>query len=145
MANIHGNLGLALAMTRQFSLAQRHLLEALRLFRSLHIPSEEAACLANLGYYYKEYAVRATGVSKRARLERLNSALSYASAAHALKLRTAPPRRIALSAHDVGEIHALLGHRPEAVKWLESALDGFGALGLERYAADVQKTLDQLG
>jgi len=145
MANLHGNLGLALSMVRQFKLAEHHLLEALRLFRSLHVPSEEAACLANMGYYYKEYAVGASGISKRTRLERLNSALSYASAAHALKVRAGTPRRIALSAHDIGEIHGLLGHRSEAVRWLQIALESFRALGLERYAADVQRAMDQLG
>lgn len=142
-ANISGNLGLAYVFLRQFCRAERNLFEALRLFRSLYVASEEASCLDNISFYYKERAVFCKENSGQYRIN-LIQALKFSRRAHSLKQRVSTPRRIAIAKHSVGEVYHLLGKNQEALQWLVSAMTIFRAEGLEHYCDDVARTIGRV-
>lgn len=138
-ANIHGNLGLAYSIGGRFTSAQTQYREALRLFRSLRLRSEEASCLSNIGFMLKERALSIG--SAKLRHESLRRALRASLAAHELKLKVSNRRRISLSAHGVGELHWLLKQYDSAVRFLGEALTGFRAEGLQQYEREVSDLL----
>lgn len=144
MANIRGNLGLALSIRGMFKRADKHFLEALRLFRSLQLASEEAACLSNIGYHYKEWSIRKSRISKKESDGLLVVALDFSMQAHALKELVTTPRRIALGMHNIGEIHYMLGNHGLASEWLESALGIFQSKGLDYYAEEIIRLLNEI-
>jgi tetratricopeptide (TPR) repeat protein len=143
-ANVNGNLGLVYTLLGEFDKAEQSLLEALRLFRSLYAFSEEASCLGNIGHFYKEKAL-SLAVDSTQRKESLRLALDFSREAYTLKRRVStPPRRIALSMHELGEIYSLLGRKRVALRWLKAALKIFHREGLLRYCRDVEDTMRRI-
>ena len=142
-ANICGNLGLSCVFLCRFKRATVYFAEALRLFRSLHLASEEASCLGNLGYYYKAHAMHlGCGNSNYNALP--EEALKCNKQAHAIKQRVSTPRRVAFSRHEIGDVYRLLGRKGQALHWLKSARAILEGEGLEGYCADITKVIDQL-
>jgi len=115
--------------------------EALRLFRSLHLVSEEASCLGNLGHHYKLKAL--TTKERRLRVSLLRQAQNFNLKGHRLKVKVSTPRRIAFSQHEIGEVYRLLGKKGHALYWFRRAKKLLYSEKLYHYAEAVARAITE--
>jgi tetratricopeptide (TPR) repeat protein len=140
VANICGNVGLANVFIKHYGRAKKNFFEALRVFQSLHVYSEEASCLDNIGFFYKMKALRFRESSQAYR-DGLAAALSFNVRAHTLKLKVSTLLRVAMSKHNIGDTYFLLGDVDKAIWWLTEAKKSFESEKHTYYVGEVSRAI----